>query len=119
MATELKRSDGLDPIIGDAIPLTLTITVPAGITLSKAWWTFKRSLSDLDAAAIVQKTTTSFTGTTTVVFSFTLSKTDTALFTAGKRYYWDVQAIDSGGNPATIIPDGEVIWRRGVTDASV
>lgn len=118
MATALLRSDGKNPVIGDDIPLTVTATVPAGITLVKAWITFKTQRSDLDAAAIVQKSITSgFVGTTSVVFTLTITKTDTALFSA-RKYFWDVQAKDSNGNIATIIPDGEVTWQLGVTDAS-
>lgn len=118
MATILLRSDGKNPIIGDEVPVSVTATIPAGVTLTKAWMTFKIQRGDLDAAAIVQKSITSgFTGTTTVTFTITLSETDTALFSA-RRYFWDIQAKDSNSHIATLIPDGEVTWQLGITNAS-
>ena len=118
MATNLLRSDGKRPVTGDDISLAITATVPAGVTLVKAWATFKSELGDADADAIAQVSTTSFSGTTTVTFTLVLSKIQTALFVADRTYVWDVQAKDSNGNIGTVIPDGEVSWQKGATDTT-
>lgn len=121
MATILLRSDGKNPVIGDDIPVSFTVTVPAGFgTPTKAWMTFKRSKSMADAdSGVVQKSITSgFTVSgTSLTFTITLADTDTDDFTPGK-YFWDCQVKDASGNIATVVPDGEVTWIKGVTDAA-
>lgn len=121
MATKtLRRSDGSLPVIGDTLPITITIiNVPSGTSIVKAWITFKAKLSDSDVDAILQKTITSgFTGTSSVAFTFTLTATETAVFIAGRSYRWDVQVKDNTGGIFTPIPDAEVTWQKSVTDAA-
>lgn len=120
MATKLLRSDGKQPVIGDDVPVKITATVPSGTTLSKAWITFKLKKTD-DDPGVLQKTITSgFTVVTAtkIEFTITLAKAETALFVAGKTYFFDVQGKDSSGNIQTLLPDGEAVWQRGVTAAS-
>lgn len=115
----LIRTDGKRPVIGDTVPIQITVSnVPADTMIVKAWVTFKRKLSDPDANAVIQKTITSgFTGTTTVSFTITLTASDTALFQPDREYFFDVQVKDSSGGIYTPLPDGVVIWQKGVTDA--
>lgn len=118
MATVLLANTGKNPVIGDDVPIRVTlIGVPSGTAIVEAWATFKRSLDDLDAAAIVQLDITGgFVGTTTVVFTLTIPRASSALFTPNKKYLFDVQVKDSIGNITTPIPDGEVTWQKGATD---
>lgn len=115
----LLRDDNKNPVIGDTLPITFSVSgVPEGVTLVKAWLTFKVKLADTDVQAVVQKTiTTGFIGTTTVTFTIVMSKEDTALF-AARDYIWDLQVKDNSGGIFTPIPDGKVTWQKGVTDAS-
>lgn len=120
MATQLLRSDGKNPIIGDALPIDFTATVPAGFgTPTKAIVTFKRSksLADNDSGVVQKSITSGFTVSgTTLTFTITLSTTDTDDFLPGK-YFWSCRVINASSYPASIVPDGEVIWEKGATDA--
>jgi hypothetical protein len=119
MATKLLRADGQLPVIGDDIDVPVSVSsVPGGVSITKAWITFK---ADKDAAddSVLQKILTSgFTGTRTVSFTFPLSKTDTARFTSGTRYFFDVQVLDSSGKLSTPIADGEAKFQAGITSAT-
>jgi hypothetical protein len=118
MAVKLVRTDNKNPVIGDTVPVQVSISsIPDGVSISKAWITFKRKIEDRDIDAVLQKVITSgFTGTTTIAFTFTLTKTDTALFRP-TNYVFDIQIKDSDGNIFTPFPDGEVTWQKGVTDS--
>jgi hypothetical protein len=120
MSTKLLRADGQLPVIGDDIDVPVSVSsVPGGVSITKAWLTFKPS-SNRSAAddSVLQKILTSgFTGTTTVSFTFPLSKTDTAVFTPGTKYVFDVQVLDSSGKLSTPIVDGEAKFQVGVTSA--
>lgn len=119
MPTKLLRADKKKPVIGDDMTIPVSVSsLPSGVSLSKAWITFKTN-KDADDAAILQKSITSgFTGTTTVSFSFSLSKTDTAIFKDGVKYFFDVQVLDSNSKITTPIPDGEATFQKGVTKAT-
>src|SRR5689334_8072125 len=120
MPYELKTTTGKQPTRGDTLPMNFTISGWTGSpTFTKAWATFKLRDTDLDAAAVLQKVITSgFTLTAgTLTFTITLTATETALFTAGKTYLWDVQILSSVGT-FTPVPDGTVQFQRGRTDAT-
>ena len=96
-------------VVGDTWHLERTYTgLSTGATLSKAYWTVKRSLSDLDAAAVFQVSiTTSSTASGQIIdavtnggsieLAFIATATQSATLTAGERYYYDIQGIDSNG----------------------
>lgn len=115
MATELKREDGSNFVAGDDADINATVeSVPDGITIVKAWITFKVRRTDADF--IVQKILTSgFTGTTNVAFTFLLSSSDTSNFTPGKKYLFDVQIKNSAGKLGTPISDGEATFDQQTT----
>lgn len=96
-------------VIGDTWHLERTYTgLSTGVTLTKAYWTVKRSLADLDAAAVFQVaiTTTStaaghiidgLTNGGSVELAFIATATQSAGLLASERYYYDIQAIDNNG----------------------
>lgn len=120
MATDLLVNDKR-PVVGDDLDVKVTVSdLPAGVTLTKAWITFKQNREDADnAAGSVQESITSgFTPSgTSVAFTIPLPRAKTALFVPGETYYWDVQVKDNTGKVTTPIPDGEAIWAQGITTA--
>lgn len=95
-----------DLVAGDDYDYTATVTgLPSGTTITKAYWTVKLNESDLDAAAIYQKTiTTTLVATQGQitdngatdrigVCAFFAQAADTVLLTAGTEYFFDVQLI--------------------------
>lgn len=99
----ISKNDGL--VLGDDFDVTRPITdLPSGVTISKAYFTVKSNESDLDAAAIFQKTITSVLdnaegqitdtgadGTGSVTFY--LQAADTVLMTADVEYVYDIQLV--------------------------
>lgn len=100
-------------VAGDDLTIERTITsVPSGQTITNAWFTVKRKISDLDASAIIQKAITSSlvagvghiddTGadqTGHVIFYLTAA--ETILLTPYSGYFYDVQIKLSGGSIST------------------
>lgn len=86
--------------------------IPSGSTLSKAWFTAKRAVTDLDVAAIIQKeitstlvagagqiTDTGADGTGRVEFEFTGAQTEVLI--PGK-YFYDIQYMLSNSKRRTV-----------------
>lgn len=100
-------------VVGDTWEIERIYTgLAGGCTISKAYWTVKRSLSDLDAAAVFQIAITSASTTAgqiidgnsnggSIHLTFIASITQTATLTAGETYYYDVQGIDTLGQVYT------------------
>lgn len=99
-------------VAGDDFTIERTITaVPSGQTITNAWFTVKRKISDSDGLAVFQKTITSAangdgqiddTGadqTGHVVFY--LLAADTELLTPYSDYRYDIQVKLSGGGIST------------------
>jgi len=114
MAFRFKTENGQFPVIGDDVPVEVTIANwPAGVTIQKAWLTFKEKDSDI-APIFLQKTLMSgFTiSGGTAVFTFDLPRADTVLFKPGpdKKYYVEVQLLESTGRIKTPQPAQAVEW---------
>ena len=111
---------GQNPVAGDDVTVSVTITnMPGSTTLTKAWLTFKQQRGEADPGILQEVLTSGFSASgTTVTFSFDLSKVDTALFTADRKYVFDLQIKDSNSKIKTPVPDGSVIFQAGVTAAS-
>ncbi len=119
MATKLLRADNKNPVIGDDMTVPVSVSaVASGVSISKAWITFKTNKDSEDTAILQKSITSGFSGTSTVTFSFSLSNTDTAIFKDGTKYFFDVQVLDSNGKITTPIPDGEATFQKGVTKAT-
>lgn len=118
MATRLLRADGKNPVIGDDMTVPVSVSEVSGVSITKAWLTFKTNKDANDASVLQKIITSGFTGTTTVTFSFSLSKTDTAVFQPDTKYFFDVQILDSNNKVTTPIPDGEAVFQKGVTAAT-
>lgn len=100
-------------VVGDTWEIERIYTgLTGGCEISKAYWTVKRSLSDLDAAAVFQiSITTTSTAAGQIIdgnsnggsiqLAFIASITQTATLTAGETYYYDVQGIDTLGQVYT------------------
>lgn len=100
-------------VVGDTWEIERTYTgLAGGCTITKAYWTAKRSLADLDAAAVFQVAITSSStaagqvvdGNTnggSIHLSFIAAKTETATLTAGETYYYDIQGLDTLGQVYT------------------
>jgi hypothetical protein len=98
---------------GDDLSIERTITtVPSGQTMSTAWLTVKRSVSDTDVQAVFQKEITSAlvagegqiddTGADgTAHLIFYLAAADTVLLTPLSDYRYDIQVKLSGGGIST------------------
>jgi hypothetical protein len=125
-------------VVGDPFSVQRTIqfapagkpenTFPAGTTIVQAWLTVKVNLTDLDAAALVQKiiTTTNQpgigqiendgTGDVDFVVRFDLTAANTLLIGNRARHY-DIQIRTAAGNPNT--PERGLIYgKEQVTIAS-
>ncbi len=118
-----------DFVQGDARELPRTVVVDDIIpdTLSKAWFTVKRRLTDLDADAIIQKTITPIVSADGQIDNvgaadadghlvFYLTAADTSSMAAGIRYFYDIKALSSGG-AATVLEEGRIVARSPVTRA--
>lgn len=100
-------------VVGDTWEIERIYTgLAGGCTITKAYWTVKRSLSDLDAAAVFQISITSTSTAAGMIIdgnsnggsiqlAFIASITQTATLTAGETYYYDVQGIDTLGQVYT------------------
>lgn len=98
---------------GDDISIERTITtVPSGQTMTTAWFTVKRKVSDTDIQAVFQKEVTSSLvagegqiddtgadGTGHIIFYVVAA--ETALLTPFSEYRYDIQVKLSGGGVAT------------------
>ena len=120
MATELKTTASQNPVAGDDLRLSVTITgVPSGVTITKAWVTFKTSRSTADPGTLQKVVTTGFSvsGTTTT-FNVDISNSESLLFTVGTLYLWDLQSRDNSNRVSTLIQDGTVVWSQGTAAAT-
>ncbi len=119
-----------DFVQGDARELPRTVVVADILpdTLSKAWFTVKRRLTDSDADAIIQKTITAIVSLDGQIDNvgaadanghlvFYLSAADTNSLAAGVRYFYDIKALSTGG-AATVLEEGRITARSPVTRAS-
>lgn len=107
------------PVAGDDVNVAVTLLgVPAGRSVTKAWLTFKAKLGDADPGVVQKILTSGFSVSgTTVTFTFALARTDTALFTAHRWYFYDVQVKDDQGALSTPLSGG-AIFRPAVTAAT-
>ena len=103
---------------GDTLIFRLTFTyvdtgLPVIITNWTIWFTLKKNIDDLDAAAIVQKKLTVFTDPTngkTTMIAATATETNTLL----GKYFFDIQYKDESGVVRT--PDsGTINFERDAT----
>ena len=115
MATTLKREDNNNFVAGDDVDIAVTVeNVPSGVSIVKAWLTFKASRTA--ASFVVQKILTSgFAGTSTVTFTFLLTNADTAQFRPGTKYFFDVQVKTNNGKIVTPIAHGEATFDQQTT----
>ena len=106
----------LDPIYrGDDAYLDGTITkngAAQDITGCTLWWTLKKSKTDPDSAAILQKTNGS--GITIVsaaggTFTVRINSTDLSSIDSERLYYWDVQIKDAANIIQTVMTGTVVI----------
>ncbi len=125
MPTLDGRIDNL--VAGDDLEITRTITgVPAGTSLSDAWFTVKEHEADSDAAAIFQKAinTVDSPGTghitddgasdTVGAVRFDITDVDSALLTPGRDYAFDIQVKTAAGAVYTPLK-GKIKAVQGVT----
>lgn len=115
-------------VAGDDLSVERTVTgVPATTTLTNAWFTVKRKLTDADADAILQKIITSVStssgqiddtgadGTGHVIFL--LVPADTVLLTPLSEYHYDIQVKTSAGKIYT--PEsGKIVAQIQVTKST-
>lgn len=115
MATTLRRSDGKNFVAGDDVDVNVTVQgVPSGVSIVKAWITFKERRAD--TSFVLQEILTSgFTGATEVSFTFLLTHESTVLFSAARKYFFDVQVKTNDGKLGTPISDGEVVFEQQTT----
>lgn len=116
-------------VIGDTKRFTRTYSdLPSGSTVATAYLTVKMRDTYADADAVVAKsitTTATSSGEITdalttggsIAFYFDMSKTDTAAFSAGIAYVYDIQVKLSGGEIHTM-ERGTMTWIRSITDAN-
>jgi hypothetical protein len=113
---------------GDGWRVIVTVTdIPAGLTLTKGWFTVKRYKSDLDADALFQRIVTTVLdahgqitdtgGDGSGSLYFLIPLTSTALAEPSRRYEYDIQVLTSDGQPSTIYI-GKISFPEGVTDAN-
>ena len=102
--------------------------VPITTTITAAYLTFKSTISDLDAAATVQKsiTVSNVDGTGQIenngsagvgTIRFDMNEADTLLFTANAKYFFDVQVKLSSGDIFTL-EKGDTTFDEQVTISS-
>jgi len=113
---------------GDALSIVRQVRdIPAGRTITKAWFTVKTLATDADPG-VLQKviTTSSVPGVGHVIDAaadgfgellFILTGTETATVTAGKRYHYDIQLKLDNGDLATI-ELGTIQFTQDVTAAT-
>lgn len=118
-----------DFVCGDSLRVERTIlSLPTGLTVSKAWFTVKADATALDAAAIVQLSITSTltssgqitdVGTTSGdgALRFTLTPAQTLLLTPEQVYVFDVQVLLSDGGIYTPVI-GTIVGEQQVTIAT-
>ncbi len=129
MSAPAYRQRIRDFVCGDSLRVERTIlSLPTGLTVSKAWLTIKSEATDLDAAAIVQLSITSTltsagqitdVGTTSGdgAVRFTLLPAQTLLLTPEQVYVWDIQILLSDGGIYT--PGmGTIVGEQQVTIAT-
>jgi hypothetical protein len=116
-------------VIGDDTEIAFELTDwPAGVLLAKAYFTVKKSLRDLDAAAIIQRsitttisaqgkiTATGVTGTAEGYFMIRHQDTEWANVEPNLDYFFDIQPItDQTTNQTPIV--GTISFIKGRTDA--
>jgi len=118
-----------DFMCGDSLRVERTIlSLPTGLTVSKAWLTIKADATDLDAAALVQLSITSTltssgqitdVGTTSGdgALRFTLTPAQTLLLTPEQVYVWDCQVLLSDGGIYTPCA-GSIVGEQQITIAT-
>ena len=116
-------------VIGDTKRFTRTYTdLPTGSTIATAYLTVKKRDTHLDAAAVIAKTITTSSSSSgqitdastsggSIAMFFDVSKTESANFTAGIAYVYDIQVKLSGGEIHTM-ERGTMTWVRSITDAN-
>lgn len=115
-------------VIGDDTEIAFELTDwPAGVVLSKAYFTMKKSLKDLDAAAIVQREITSTlsdqgkitangsTGTATGYFLIRHQDAEWANVKPGGAYQFDISPITDQATVQTPVL-GTISFVKGSTD---
>ena len=118
-----------DYIAGDAFIVSFSITSwPAAETAATAYLTVKDSLDDADGSATYQKTVTAVAGSHGVISTtggagsvtgyFLISKTDSALTSPRRRYFYDVKLITSDGDPWTVFRGNMIMQKPRVTTAT-
>jgi len=113
MAVEITTTR--NPILGDDFYLICDAKRvkkgPLNLTGAKIYVTFKSALTDLDAAAAIQKNSTdhasyfSVTDASNGKFEVIVPGADIDDLTADTDYYVDVQVITSGGALVSIVRD--------------
>lgn len=115
-------------VAGDSLTLPFSVpNMPAGRTLTKAWFTVKIAKTDADVAAVLQLTITTAltsqgqitdaTGVAAGALTFTATAAQTAAIGADTPRYYDVQIKDDLGQIATI-EGGTITFEQGVTAAT-
>jgi len=96
-----------DFFVGDNVDIERDISnIPVGETLTTAWFTVKRKITDTDADAIMQKVINSGSNGDGVIsdigidgtghVKFTLSSSETLLLSPSSEYFYDIQVKTSG-----------------------
>lgn len=134
MATRLK-AHLRGQVSGDRFGVNRTVTkIPAALTMTKAWLTLKTNATDLDAAAVLQKTITSSfvagsgqitdTGHDVVgppadrvgTLAFIVTEAESLQLGSARIYLHDIQ-IKFSDNSIGTLEIGDLLLDRGVTDA--
>lgn len=117
MSRELKRNTTpLSNVVASNpfdIPVEIT-NIPDGTTFTKGIITFKTRRSDEDVDTVLAVQVTSGLVVASNVLSFTISVTgsQSALFTPGILYLFDIQIHPAGGEALTPIEDGTAIFSQ-------
>jgi hypothetical protein len=119
-----------DYVIGDDTEIAFELTEwPAGVVLAKAYFTVKRSLSDADAEAVIQREVTTIlsaegqvtasgsNGTATGYFLIRHQDSEWADIKPGSPYHFDIQPITDQSTVQTPII-GTISFQKGATDAT-
>jgi predicted RecA/RadA family phage recombinase len=131
MSRTIKKKIGQDPLAlsgvtrGNDIGFRFTIKTPTALSAAKL--AVKADLDDPDGSAVVNKTVTPTPssdgqiidpGTVNgiAIVMFVLAKTETEDFTAGQKYFWDIEVFDVTNNSSTP-RDGTIQFKQRVRTA--
>jgi hypothetical protein len=94
---------------GNDVGIKFTLTTPTALSVARL--VIKANLGDADPGVISKIVTATPSADGQIIDSgmvngiaivlFTLAKTDTDNFTAGQKYFWDIEVFDESSNAST------------------